>query len=287
MIREIRVRANNIEGTGDTLYDMRDDTFDLLVFQRMMGASFSGAGIAYDIDRNTYTFTVSTEPLQGGIDIVRPGLQLYLNAGDTDSYPGTGTSWYDLSNNAYTATLQNGTAYTAADGGAMTFDGANDYVDVGQSLASESFSVGAWFKNTLGGLPRMILSKETPAGNPWNYRIWLTGGTIVADMSQVATQANLTSPLNTYNDGEWHYVMFTRDDSNWYLYVNGIQVNSRVDPYTGSVTNSQNLWIGRSAYLGGSYPYSGSIGEVFIYNRVLSAPEILQNFDATKTRYGV
>ena len=106
-------------------------------------------------------------------------------------------------------------------------------------------------------------------------------------MSQApANQAQLSSILTNYNNGNWYQVMFTRDDSNWYLYVNGVQVNTRVDPYVGSVTNSQEVWIGQSAYLGGSYDYTGDISEIMFYNRVLDSSEILQNYNATKTRFG-
>ena len=79
--------------------------------------------------------------------------------------------------------------------------------------------------------------------------------------------------------------MFTRDDSNWYLYVNGIQVATKVDNFTGSITNSQEVWIGLSAYLGGSYQYNGSIAQILIYNRVLSSSEILQNYNCNSSRY--
>jgi len=287
MISHITIKASGIEGTGNTLYDMKDDLGNL-VFQAILGASFSGAGITYDIERGVATFTVSTERLEGdGVpQVVQDGLQLYLSAGDTGSYPGSGTAWQDLSANSYSATLVNGVGYSATVGGTLTFDGINDYVDVGQSLAYESFTVGAWFRSTSGGI-KMILSKETVAGNPWNYRIWLNGGTIVADMSQVTTQSSLTSPLGTYNDGGWYNVMFTRDDSTWRLYVNGTQVNTKADTYTGSVTNAQNVWVGRSTYLGGSYAYTGSISEVMIYGRALSASEILQNFEATRSRFAV
>ena len=222
--------------------------------------------------------------------IVTDNLQLYLDAADPASYPGSGTSWFDLSANAYTTTLVGAPAYNAT---YFTFDGTTEYVDTNQSLAAESFSVGAWFRTSAAGI-KMILSKETTAGNPWNYRIWMNGGQLVADMSQApATQASLTSPLTTYNNGSWYLVMFTRDDSNWYIYINGSQVATRADPYTGSVTNAQELWIGRSAFTAGgssptgSYQYTGDIGQVFIYNAVLTAAEILQNYNATKSTYGL
>lgn len=221
-----------------------------------------------------------------GLSIVTDNLQLYLNAGNLSSYPGSGSIWYDLSSNAYTtATLQGNATYSTSNGGVISFDGSGDYVDVNQSLASEVFTIGAWFKTSTAGI-KMIISKEVNAGNPWNYRIWLNGGQIVGDMSQApANQASISSPLTNYNDGNWHFVMFSRNDSNWYLYVDGYQVNTRLDPYTGALSNSQEVWIGRSAYLGGSYDFTGSIGEVMIYHKVLSSSEVLQNYNSTKNRY--
>jgi hypothetical protein len=143
--------------------------------------------------------SATASPTQSVPTIVTDNLQLYLDAGDTDSYPGSGTTWFDLSANAYTtATLVNGVGFTSSNGGALTF-AVDDYVDVNQSLASGTFSVGCWFKTSSAGI-KMLLSKETAAGNPWNYRIWMNDGQIYADMSQVTTQSNLTSPLTTYND---------------------------------------------------------------------------------------
>ena len=216
------------------------------------------------------------------LGVVTRGLSLYLNAANSSSYPGSGTTWTDLSPNGYSTTLVGAPAFNTT---YFTFDGTSEYVDTNQSLSSETFSVGAWFRTTASGI-KMILSKETSAGNPWNYRVWLNGGTIVADMSQVTTQASLSSSLSSYNNGSWYYVMFTRNDSNWYMYVNGTQVATRSDPYSGSTTNAQEVWIGRSAYTAG-YQFSGDIGQVFIYNVVLTSSEILQNYDATRATYGL
>jgi hypothetical protein len=218
--------------------------------------------------------------------VITDGLQLYLRP---SQYPGSGTSWTDSSANAYTVTLVGAPTYNSTH---FTFDGTTEYFNTGQSLASENFSVGMWFRTSSVGI-KMMISKETTVGNPWNYRIWLNGGQLVADMSQVASQAQLTSPLTNYNNGSWYLVMFTRDDSNWYLYVNGSQVNTAGDPYTGSVTNSQEVWFGRSAYQqgglspSGSYQYAGDLGECFVYNRVLNAAEILTNYNATSAAYGI
>jgi hypothetical protein len=221
--------------------------------------------------------------------IVERNLQLYLNAADSLSYPGSGTTWTDLSTNGYATTLVGAPVFNST---YFTFDGTTEYVDTNQSLSAESFSVGAWFRTTATGI-RMILSKETTTGTPWNYRIWLNNGTINADVAQPSDIDSLSSVLSTYNNGDWYLVMFTRTDSNWYLYVNGEQVSTRADTYTGTVVNSQELWIGRSAFTSGgasptgSYQYSGDIGQVFVYNDALTPTEILQNFTATRSTYGV
>lgn len=228
------------------------------------------------------------------LSIVTSNLQLYLTAGDSDSYPGNGTIWTDLSPNAYTTTrLVNGTGYSSDGGGTLTFDGSTQYVDVNQSLASEEFTVGSWFKTSSPGI-KMILCKETIAGWPWNYRIWMNGGTLVGDIAQAGgVNVAISSPLSSYNNGNWYQVMFSRNDSTLRLYVNGVEVVNTPDTLSGSVSNSQELWIGRSAYTGGgarptgSYPYIGSISEVMIYNRVLTGTEILQNYNATKSRFGL
>ena len=215
--------------------------------------------------------------------IVTDNLQLYLDAADPASYPGSGTTWTDLSPNAYSTTLVGSPTFNST---YFNF-GNNQYVDTNQALSAESFSVGAWIRSSATGI-RMFLSKETPVtGNPWNYRMWLNSGTLIGDMSQVTTQSSLQH-AGGYNNGQWYLAMFTRDDSNWYLYVNGSQVATKADPYTGSVTNPQELWIGRSAYTGGGgYQFLGDIGQVFIYNAVLTPAEISQNYNATKATYGL
>jgi hypothetical protein len=222
--------------------------------------------------------------------VVTQNLQLYLNAADPASYPGTGTSWFDLSANAYTTTLIGDPAFNST---YFTFDGTTEYVDTNQSLSSETFSVGAWFRTSAAGI-KMILSKEEAAGWPWNYRIWLNGGQIVGDIAQPGgVNVAINSTLTNYNNGSWYLVMFTRNDSTLRLYVNGTEIRNVSDTLTGSITNSQELWIGRSAFIAGganptgSYQWIGDIGQVFVYDRVLDSSEILQNYNATKSVYGL
>jgi len=218
-------------------------------------------------------------------DIVRgQTLHLYLNAADPASYPGTGTTWTDMSTHHINGTLVGAPTFNST---YFTFNGSStQYVDMNSPLDFQSFSVGAWVRTTASGL-RMILSKETTLGQPWNYRVWLNSGTIVGDIARSnGTTSQITSPL-TYNNNNWYLIMFTRDNSTkkQYLHVNGVQVATITDTLNGSIMNNQELWIGRSAYAG-AYQFQGDIGQVFVYDKELTSSEILQNFNATKATYG-
>lgn len=244
------------------------------------GQTFTGSTQALNwISANGYYTTFT------GSGIVTSDLQLYLTAGNVASYPGSGINWYDLSPNAYTATLTNGVGYSAINGGTLTFAGTQ-YVDTNNFLNAETFSVSVWYKTSQGGI-QMIISKETNGGWPWNYRIWLNGGQIIGDIAQSGGVAEaISSPLSSYNDGNWYNVVFTRNSSTMKLYVNGVEIRSIADTLVGSITNNQTVWIAKSAYLGGSYQFTGNVSEVMIYYDVLTASEVVQNFDATKTRFG-
>jgi len=214
------------------------------------------------------------------IGVAATDQQLYLIPG---AYSGSGTSWTDNSPNAYTTTLVGSPTFNTT---YFNFPNTSArYIDTNQSISSESFSVGIWFRTSATGI-KMTLCKETTGGWPWNYRIWFNGGQIVGDIANGAgSSESITSPLTTYNNGAWHLVMFTRDSSNLRLYVNGVEVaNSAASLAT--VSNSQEVWIGRSAFAG-AYQWVGDLGEAFIYSRVLTASEILANYNATKPAYGL
>lgn len=215
------------------------------------------------------------------LDIVRGNLQLYL---DPLAYSGSGTDWIDSSTNGYTTTLVGSPTYNTT-----YFNYPNTtarYIDTNQSLAAQLFSVGLWFRTTAAGI-KMTLCKETTAGWPWNYRIWLNGGQISGDVANSSgAYESVASTLTNYNNGSWYYVMFTRDASTLRLYVNGLEIKNSATVLVGSITNSQELWIGRSAYAG-AYQWVGDMGEIFVYDRTLTATEILQNYTATKSGYGL
>ena len=238
--------------------------------------------------------TLSAQPGQ----IVTTGLQLWLDPRLSSSYPGSGTTCYDLSPNRYSTTLVNGVIYSTARAPSFGFNGTtnNRYINTNNYISSETFTLSSWFKSSVTSTYQMLFSKETPStGTPWNYRLFLgiTDGRIYADMTN-GTTASLAGSTNLCN-GVWHNAVFVRSVAldTLYIYVDGALVTSITDPTTGLMANNQNVWIGLSAYTNGganpngSYPANGQIGHSLIYNIALTAEQIKQNFNVMRAVYGV
>jgi hypothetical protein len=96
-----------------------------------------------------------------------------------------------------------------------------------------------------------------------------------------------TSGTNDYRDGRWYHVAVTHDGINFKIYVNGQLSSSRTSSWTGVTrwpTNTFNLGRDNNNV---NYFFKGNIGVFKLYNKVLSSQEILQNYNATKTRFGL
>lgn len=237
---------------------------------------------------------ISAQPGQ----IITTGLQLWLEPDQYTSYPGSGTSCYDLSSNRYTTTLQRGVTYSTSRAPSFGFNGTtnNRYIDTGQYLSSETFTLSSWFKSSTTATYQMLFSKETTTGYPWNYRMYLvlTSGYIAGDIGTLSSNQGIAGTTNLC-DGSWHNAVFVRsvDLDTLYLYVDGVLVTSATDTTTGTMSNNQNVYIGISAFTAsgtnpnGSYPMNGNIGQSLIYNTALTATQIKQNFNAMRGVYGV
>lgn len=229
-----------------------------------------------------YTQNTIAQTNFSGIGIVANGLVMNLDATNPISYPGSGTTWTDLSGNGNNGTLVNGVGYTSANGGALTFDGVSNYVNVPNSSSilpsTGNISTLACFKalavGTDGG--SIIFNKED------EYELSAGGGNI-----DYAFRPNWAWVGQTaFNVSQFYCVAVTYDQSYQRMYINGTPVYSA--PLSGAIGNlfSKDLRIGaRSAPGAASGFFNGQIATVQIYNRALSATEVQQNFDALEGRY--
>ncbi len=221
-----------------------------------------------------------------GPDINENGLVLALDAGNSKSYPGSGTTWTDLSGRGNTGTLTNGPTYNSFNGGSIVFDGTNDRVTIPTiSLGNGNlpWSCTAWVKttsnaSTLGG--GSVLSNSS--GGPVYSMMGVNSGKIVYwTYYSVAWQQKL-GVGKTVNDGVWHFLSWVNyNNYTMDMYVDGL-LDSNVANSTSGNNNPINI-IGASW----SAAFSSSISQVSIYNRALTASEVQQNYNATKSRYGL
>lgn len=219
-------------------------------------------------------------------NIVTSNLQLSLDAGWYNSYPGSGGSWYDLSPNTITTTLVNGISLNGNDNGALVLDGTDDYIiipDVSPLDIPTAITVEAWvYYNAVGGTSSY--SVITCKGYPWNWLLEDQGGIFNFRISTSNVgDSNLSS---NYEHGlkTWNHVVATYDGSTQKIYVNGVLKNSQ--SLTGTIeTVSSNMYIG--CYTPTSYNLTGKLAILRIYSTALSASQILQNFYAQAYRFGV
>ena len=219
-----------------------------------------------------------------GPDISENGLVLYLDAGNRASYSGSGTTWTDISGNSNTGTLTNGPTFSAANLGSIVFDGTNDRVNFSTNsvfnFGTGNFSVFSWINTTkISGYGTIFGLDDDATGYGIIMYVVATSGVL---RTWVAFSYQNTSI--SIADGTWKYVGITRSSGTVYQYINGISVGNF--SAAGSVTSNQHPTIG-IYYNGADYMYQGNIATTQVYNRALSATEVLQNYNATKIRFGL
>ena len=215
--------------------------------------------------------------------VVTTGLQLYLDAGNASSYPGTGTAWTDLSVNSRNGTLTNGPTYSATNGGSIVFDGSNDYVQCLGSLTVTAATFVTWIKRngSQGQYDGILFSRGTN-----------TTGMNFKTSNQLGYHWNDAG--NTYN---WQSGL-TIPDATWCMIAVSV-TSTAATAYlcqTGGTTTATNTVNHASSLLNdikiaqddaGSRFFNGNIAIAQLYNIALSAGQVSTNFEADRARFGV
>jgi hypothetical protein len=227
-----------------------------------------------------------------GPKIITSGCVLSLDAADKLSYKGSGTTWTDLSGNGNTGTLTNGPTFSAGNMGSVVFDGTNDYVGFTYNSIfnpPSNISVSLWVRLTVNNASIRTLIELSVSTDELYFIYWR------GDLSPKRWWYGLRQSNNTYVEtnststdfsiNTWYNIALVADSSTglFSFYINGILDNSIA--YNGTLKQTaSSLSIGADA--GASRRYLiGNISNTLIYNRALSAAEILQNYNATKSRF--
>jgi hypothetical protein len=223
--------------------------------------------------------------------IVTDGLVLYLDAANLNSYVSGSTAWRDISRGGNNGTLINGVSYNGLNGGSLVFDGVDDYVNLGNPSSlniTAEITLSVWVKipsyNT-GVFSDIITKGISFGGSDASYFIGIINdGRIsweIVNDSNVRRQRIVSAVNAAAYNGLWTNFTGTYDSSRLTLYINGILFSTALFDLSPIRVRTGNVTIGGTRYL------DGKMSNVVIYNRALTPQEILQNYNATKGRYGL
>ena len=220
-----------------------------------------------------------------GPNIVTDGLVFAVDAASTRSYPGSGTTWIDLSGQGNNATLGSNVTYNAS--GWMDFNGtqntnSNVAVPINRGELGNNMSIEAFFRydgSASAGYRPIIGGNDPGAGTEVFF------GKNTGNSNFGVQDGNYSgSFVSNYNvfDGEWHHMVYTYASGTGKLYLDGVLRN------TGSFSkanDAEQIYIGAEVQEG--YWFDGAIPLVRYYTQVLTAVEVAQNYNAQKSRFGL
>ena len=225
--------------------------------------------------------------------IIADGLVFNMDAANRACYPKTGTVTKNTLNTSQTGSLLNGVTFESNNEGVFGFDGTSDIIQFQPgdfNFGTNPWSVGIWI------YPTSLVSTFSP--------LWNLAGYSANNGFALYSRSNLSRVLHLYKSGntgnvysiaprlnEWNYVVITKTNSTTaiaYIY------NTTDGTLTDTLTSLTGNWGNSSeaTYLGRSTPSSGDdidgdIGPFHVYNRALSANEVLHNYNALKGRFGL
>ena len=223
---------------------------------------------------------------------VTSNLVAYYNPDLTSSYPGTGTTLFDISGNGLSGTMSNIT-YTDP---YFTYNGTSSTVSVADNALLEpgtgDFTLEAWvYYSVIAGSTRTFISKTNNGGGSADWSYGFRTNSASATYLEVGNgTTSVTSPSYNVSTGQWYQIVgvWTNIASNSIaLYINGASQGSNAHSFTSINNSTRSLYLG--SYNGGEFSqwFNGRIGIVRLYNAALTTDQVLQNFNANRATYGL
>jgi len=214
------------------------------------------------------------------LDIIRSNLVLNLDANQRSSYPGTGTTWFDVSGNGNNATSTGNPAFTSGNQSYFSFSGTQYFSCSSSSsfaFGTGDFAIECWYYPTsFSSYHHMI---ALPDQNTFGLKSNISNGEIYF-YSTAFTTYPTTNWVLTLNS--WNHVVFVRASSIAYPYLNGVPYSSKsgfTNNFSAQVCNIHYGWSNEFA--------DARISVVRIYNNSLSSTQVLRNFNALRGRFGI
>jgi hypothetical protein len=203
----------------------------------------------------------------------------------------TGGGWVDLGGNGNHGELVNGPTYNSSNQGTIVFDGTNDYVNIPSfsSKPTTAMTCEAWIKPTTPTLSGTIRGGAISSTNSMYLGIINSvdgGNTHAMHWAVQTSNSRLYNWNGSIPNNQWSHLLGTYDGTTSRAYLNGVQIDSWAQ--TGTITDATYV-VGTygGALTDGVHNFNGQIAIARIYNKALSASEVLQNFNAQRKRFGV
>ena len=211
-------------------------------------------------------------------DVVTTGLKINLDAGSQLSYFGSGTDWYDASNNQSKTVSSGSPTYTGIGLSAyFTLNGSSQWFTTDYKLSNTSYTKVVIFQ--YNGTTYNIVS----GGSTAQHAFWMNGTSFLQAGHNGAW--NTVVSTTSLSQNTWYYGAVSFNSSTgWKLYINGRLEATSSNTTTVSGTGVSVL-IG--AYDPGQNLFNGRIAQVLIYDRALTDTEIRQNYEVLRGRYGI
>jgi hypothetical protein len=228
-------------------------------------------------------------------DINTNGLMINLDASALESYPQTGTVWFDMSGNQYNATLNNSIGYTSNGGGMITLNGSNQTATINvnsfiRNNVAYTFSTFFYLTTSNGAAPFCLMTIPNDTNNNdgfWQHLnlgnwLWRTEDNVSGEFG-----GNVEAP-STFVGGNYYHIAVVVKTNQLLFYRNGTLLST-----IGTTFNWANIRSDNSAYLNigkgyeDAYYMTGNVGNFLVYNRELSSIEITQIYNIQKQRFGL
>ena len=247
----------------------------------------------------------------GNKSIITEGLHYYMDPGNKDAYPGSGTNVDAVSGPVPAGTLGASNVFSSDNGGIFNFDGASDYLQVASNGSTAGFNVNSyticvWSKPTNTGQTQydVLFSYDYTSHAPPYYSIhfkaYPTNSSTTSFRGKLILQYNsggiysgggvsylAGGDTSTYVSTSWNMysVTFTNNGSSTtiVLYKNGTQLSTKTATQSPTTFYNQEVWLGKANFATGQY--DGGYGPLMFYQKVLTQAEITQNYNALKYRF--
>jgi hypothetical protein len=228
--------------------------------------------------------------------IVTDGLILCLDAADKNSYPGSGTTWSDLSPNGNNGTLTNSPTFGTAGIASFNFNGTNEYVECGDVYAAEQMTLCAWIRldvvpaSQASGYPQLFGKRGVDTQRSYFFAFQKGSSKLYWELkNSEATYFVQYSTKTDWDVNTWYYCVATYVASTGIakMYIDGVEDAGTFSPSQPWSLDPIPDTNATCRVGGGNYYLDGDMGVALFYNRALSAAEVSQNFNAQRSRFGV